>query len=161
MSSILTEALSASVGGAISSATLFPLEIIKTRAQAAGVSNSTSSEEDNDQDDSLENGSKNKDEAQATAAPPTTLAIAEDIYKTSGIAGFWENFHFSSIQSATEKGIYFLAYTALKGGYESMMGRRASTFESLLLGCAGEWAHLPVSMPMDVLTTKLATNKST
>ena len=138
-------------GGAISSSTLFPLELIKTRAQAHTKKTSTGDDDEGKDDDN--NTSKDEE-------PPNTLTIAAEIYKEAGIAGFWANFHYSALQSATEKSIYFMAYSALKGGYEKMVGRRAGTIETLMLGCCGEWAHLPVSMPLDVLTTKLQTNKT-
>jgi hypothetical protein len=50
---IATEVLAASLGGAISASILYPLEVLKTKMQAAdhSTSSSTSDDDDNDDDD--------------------------------------------------------------------------------------------------------------
>tara|TARA_B110000305_G_C19359260_1_gene598538 strand:- start:666 stop:1304 length:639 start_codon:yes stop_codon:yes gene_type:complete len=141
---VFIEALSAAVGGVFSSSALFPLELIKTQAQAQGSPAQSSS------------SPSSPSSSPTPPQPPTTLQIATRIYTNEGILGFWKDFQYSALQSSVEKGIYFLAYSFLKTVYTSVLGPPA-TLPSLALGCAGEWAHLPVSMPLDVLTTRLQT----
>ena len=66
-----------------------------------------------------------------------------------------------------EKAFYFFAYTALKqlhGGMKSLAGSRNPTAPmsagtNLLLGCLAEWAHLPITMPIDCLSTAIQTTQ--
>ena len=198
---ILTEVVSASIGGIISSSALYPLEMIKTRMQSTSSSDGKDSggkaDEDSssssssgqasseaEADDSSSKDTSNKDapnkdtsnnstEISSSSPPPSSLppsppspppppsmeSTALAIYEGGGFKGFWHQFHFSAAQSALEKGLYFLAYTAFKNTYKSLTAAEdVNAFTSVALGCCAEWAHLPVTLPFDVLTTQLATD---
>mmetsp|Transcript_11174 Transcript_11174/g.30915 ORF Transcript_11174/g.30915 Transcript_11174/m.30915 type:complete len:305 (-) Transcript_11174:409-1323(-) len=132
---IASEVLSASLGGAISASILYPLEVLKTRMQAL---------DDDDED---------KDKGM--------WEYAATLYDKQGAGVYFQGIETSAVQSAMEKAFYFFAYTVLKQMHgvitlqpSSSMG--AST--NLALGCLAEWAHLPITMPIDCLTTAIQTN---
>lgn len=87
---------------------------------------------------------------------------------------FLEGVEMSALQSATEKALYFFAYTGLKNVYRHCTSPRDSvnggttpaaapptnnTMTLLILGCCAEWAHLPVTLPLDCWTTAIQTNQ--
>lgn len=130
---IASEVLSASVGGAISASILYPLEVLKTKMQAVD-------EDDEDKNDDM-------------------ITFSAKLYQREGVAVFLRGVETSAFQSALEKALYFFAYTFLKEAYALVNGRgHISTLPNLLLGCMAEWAHLPVSMPVDYMTTQIQTS---
>eukprot|EP00550_Attheya_septentrionalis_P004398 CAMPEP_0198283184 /NCGR_PEP_ID=MMETSP1449-20131203/2853_1 /TAXON_ID=420275 /ORGANISM="Attheya septentrionalis, Strain CCMP2084" /LENGTH=264 /DNA_ID=CAMNT_0043979721 /DNA_START=218 /DNA_END=1012 /DNA_ORIENTATION=+ len=89
------------------------------------------------------------------------VEYAKRLYKEKGTGVFWEGVETSAIQSATEKALYFFAYTLLKNAHHSLTGTpHPSTTTNLAMGCMAEWAHLPVTLPIDCLTTKICTSKT-
>ena len=164
---IATEVLSASIAGIISSSTLYPLEMIKTRMQASAAAAPKKKEKSTKESGSVPaspestGSTSNSSAALTTPAAPTARTTAADIYAEGGVFGFWKQFHYSAAQSALEKGLYFCAYTALKSGYKSATNATSiNAGASIALGCVAEWAHLPVTLPFDVLTTQIATDKT-
>lgn len=186
--SILAEVLSASVGGAFSASALYPLEVLKTKMQAKSndnddsndgngddnesnemvddvkqgtSSNSTSSTSSDEGSDDLEDfpGSSHNDNA--TSSQPksiSALSYAKELYEQQGIAPFYAGIETSAFQSATEKALYFFAYTAFKNVYTFFAGnRQMGATVNLLLGCMAEWAHLPITLPLDCWTTQIQT----
>jgi adenine nucleotide transporter 17 len=146
---IATEVLAASLGGAISASILYPLEVLKTKMQAAdhSTSSSTSDDDDNDDDDN------NKEQEQLSMIP-----FMKQLYIQQGFGVFFRGVETSAFQSALEKALYFFAYSTLKHVHGSVTGgARLDTATNLLLGCAAEWAHLPISLPVDAWTTKIQT----
>mmetsp|Transcript_1982 Transcript_1982/g.4289 ORF Transcript_1982/g.4289 Transcript_1982/m.4289 type:complete len:314 (+) Transcript_1982:77-1018(+) len=149
--SILAEAVSAGVSGFVSAGTLYPLEVVKTVAQAS--SSSSSSDGDGDDDETDGGG----------------WAVASRLYYRDGPKGsmcaFYEGVWTSAIQASIEKGLYFLCYSAFKAAYlgDSRTGRPAhlGTGANLALGCLAEWSHLPVTLPVDCLTTRIQTGGDT
>lgn len=147
---ILSEVLSASVGGAVSASILYPLEVLKTRIQADG--DESSEEEDGG------GGEKKK---------VGMIEYAKRLYEEEGFSVYFNGIETSALQSAMEKAFYFFAYTALKQVHSTLntlfFSSKPSTSMSastnLLLGCLAEWAHLPVTMPIDCLTTAIQTSK--
>eukprot|EP00536_Pseudo-nitzschia_multiseries_P006439 jgi/Psemu1/255388/estExt_Genewise1Plus.C_1360020 len=140
---IASEALAAAVGGAISSGVLYPLEVLKTRMQAEGDDH----EDDMKTDRGTIDGEKN----------------------SSRMGVFFNGMKFSAIQSAIEKALYFFAYTALKRSYtyatthkgtrqSYQKEQQLSAMASVLLGCLAEWVHLPITLPIDALTTAIQTS---
>jgi hypothetical protein len=91
--SVATEVLSASLGGLLSASLLYPLEVIKTQ---------------------LQSGEGHDGE--------TMVEYAKRLYKEKGTGVFWEGVETSAIQSATEKALYFFAYTLLKNAHHSLTG---------------------------------------
>ena len=144
---IATEVLAASLGGAISASILYPLEVLKTKMQAADHS-TTSRSDDGDDDNDNE-----KDQEQLSMIP-----FMKQLYMKQGAGVFFRGVETSAFQSALEKALYFFAYTTLKNCHGAVTGgARLDTATNLLLGCAAEWAHLPITLPVDAWTTKIQT----
>jgi adenine nucleotide transporter 17 len=70
-----------------------------------------------------------------------------------------------------EKAFYFFAYTTLKQVHQLIVVGSSSasyiskkqplgTFINLTLGCLAGWAHLPITMPIDCLSTAIQTQTS-
>ena len=174
---IASEALAAAVGGAVSSGVLYPLEVLKTRLQADDNDDETIDvgddkdigEEENplisppktSQSDDLQNPGIESN------ANTTSVDYARNLYRSEGLGVFFDGMEVSAFQSAVEKACYFFAYTALKRGYayatttkghNSNSKQQLSAFASVLLGCLAEWMHLPVTLPLDALTTAIQTS---
>lgn len=138
---IASEVLSASVGGAISASILFPLEVLKTKMQA-----------DDSQDD--------EEEKQGM------VEYAKKLYKKDGISVFLNGIETSAFQSCMEKAFYFFSYTTLKQIHQFVRSisspanasKPLGATTNLFLGCLAEWTHLPITMPIDCLSTAIQTN---
>lgn len=104
--------------------------------------------------------------------------VARHLHRSEGAAGFYKGFHWSAMQarrfrprrraddpprrrgltcaacgqSATEKSIYFFGYTYICRAWAAIAGSPPGTMGALLCGCAAEWAHLPISLPIDACT---------
>ena len=131
--------LAASLGGAISAGVLYPLEVLKTKLQAVS---------DNDETDDGEQ------------AETSMIPYAAKLYKQEGISVFFRGVETSSFQSALEKALYFFSYTTLKTVYRTASGTsQLDTFSNLALGYAADWAHLPITLPVDAWTTQIQTSK--
>ena len=139
---IASEVLSASMGGAISASILYPLEVLKTKMQA-----DSSAEEDDEKKGMVE--------------------YALDLYKKEGLGVYLHGIETSAFQSAMEKAFYFFSYTALKQMHQAIQlivspGKANQPIDgltNLVLGCLAEWCHLPLTMPIDCLTTAIQTSK--
>jgi len=190
--SILAEVIAASIGGSIAASVLYPLEVLKTKLQAESKqqkqpqqqqdedepeSSSTSSEDllvdvvgssSGQSDDSEEN---DDDDAEIHPPPQSSIKYAINLYQQDGIAPFYAGIGTSAFQSATEKALYFFAYTGLKNIYSALFSS-SSKFDdyhtpiqigpcfNLLIGSLAEWAHLPITLPIDCWTTKIQTSNS-
>jgi hypothetical protein len=95
--------ISASLGGAISSALLYPLEVVKTRMQS-----------------------------QADNHEISMISVMQDLYEQGGVAVFYHGVETSAFQSALEKALYFFAYTSLKQQYASSNNKNNNTFTTWL-----------------------------
>lgn len=141
---IASEVIAASLGGAISASVLYPLEVLKTKMQAGG-------DDDDDDDDTNTSNSEEKQ-------PLTMVQYATRLYQKEGAGVFVRGMETSAFQSATEKALYFFAYQALKDAYATLTSStKLDGFSNLLLGCAAEWAHLPITLPLDCWTTQIQT----
>mmetsp|Transcript_72044 Transcript_72044/g.105591 ORF Transcript_72044/g.105591 Transcript_72044/m.105591 type:complete len:314 (-) Transcript_72044:388-1329(-) len=134
------EAISAGLGGAFSSSALYPIEIVKNRLQTS----------------QKKQGKKDEDGKEAEA--DSMSSVANDLYRESGMGGFYKGFQYSAMQSATEKAIYFYGYTYIVRSWKLFFGD-LSTGSSLLCGCLAEWVHLPISLPIDAVTVRIQTGK--
>jgi solute carrier family 25 (peroxisomal adenine nucleotide transporter), member 17 len=139
---ILSEVVSASLGGAVSASILYPLEVLKTRMQ---------SRKDEDEDGESSKG---------------MIEYAKHLYQKEGYRVYLNGIETSAFQSSMEKAFYFFAYTALKQMHstlKALMSRDVtapmSAGTNLLLGCLAEWAHLPITMPIDCLSTAIQTSQ--
>jgi len=117
-------------------------------------------------DDSVLGGEEGDDEDNDPSPPPSQqqqqqgmVAYARQMYAEGGVGAFYAGIETSAVQSATEKALYFFAYTGLKNGYKILTGsHHLEALPNLVLGCLAEWAHLPVTLPIDCLTTKIQTD---
>jgi adenine nucleotide transporter 17 len=134
--SIASEVISAMVGGIFSASALYPLEVLKTRMQAeTKVASSSSSSDEKEKKTTMEeeessseedvsppnpSSSSNKEVMKrkyAIAASRGMKSYATLMYENEGgIAPFYSGVLTSAIQSATEKALYFFAYTFYKNG---------------------------------------------
>ncbi|KAM3570441.1 hypothetical protein VYU27_007502 [Nannochloropsis oceanica] len=187
---VLAEALSAAEGGAISTAVLYPLEVIKTVIQASkgkkkaetkpsAASSSTWNEEQARAEEgeaspiaaaaaatvtaiTLASGSaaeKERKGGEDAAKPLTSREVAQDIYKRAGVTGFFGGVQYASLQSALEKSIYFYAYSTMKGITKLLNGGRFGVRENLIVGYLSEVIHLPVTVPLEVIITRIITSQ--
>ena len=126
--SVASEVVSAMVGGMFSASALYPLEVLKTRMQAESKSTTSSkNNEDNKKDlpnEQEPNDGEEEDETKHTkqltyeeAASQGMKSYAKLMYDNEGgIAPFYAGVVTSAVQSATEKALYFFAYTFYKNG---------------------------------------------
>jgi len=84
------------------------------------------------------------------------VGVARDLARREGAGGFYKGFHYSAMQSATEKAIYFFGYTNLLKAWEALYGP-ASPAMRVVLGSVAEWIHLPVTLPIDTVTVRIQT----
>jgi hypothetical protein len=131
--SVASEVVSAMVGGMFSASALYPLEVLKTRMQAESKPTSNPQEEtessSNNTTSSNNNNGGGGDEAAekekqtlkhqySLAATEGMASYASLMYKhEGGIPPFYAGVGTSAIQSATEKALYFFAYTFFKNGW--------------------------------------------
>jgi len=90
---------------------------------------------------------------------PSVTGVAKSIYEAEGWYGFVDGVPISSLGSATEKFIYFYAYSFVRSLYERAAGGPPGTLTDLLVGYLCEFMHLPISMPLDTIGVKIQTNK--
>lgn len=173
--SILAEVVAASFGGAFSASALYPLEVLKTKMQAKSKdddvasskeTSSNSSESEGSSDDmevidtptDKNGGTRSSSSSSASDQSTSALTYAKDLYQKQGIAPFYAGIETSAFQSATEKALYFFAYTGFKNIYTFFAGnQKMGATVNLLLGCLAEWAHLPITLPLDCWTTQIQT----
>ncbi|CAM9629836.1 unnamed protein product [Phaeothamnion confervicola] len=117
-----SEALSAAVGGAISTALCFPLEIVKTRLQA----------------DKEKNGK----------------SILETLADVHAAGGLFRGVGYAMAQSALEKMLYFITFNRLKS---FTLSNDVSV--DLTLGYVAEGSHLAITLPLEVLVTRIVTQE--
>ena len=133
--SVASEVVSAMVGGMFSASALYPLEVLKTRMQAESkVSGNNPQEEtaadDDDEHQPNSSGSSSsggsaeivskqqlKNEYSNAAQEGMTSYATLMYHHEGGIAPFYSGVVTSAVQSATEKALYFFAYTFFKNGW--------------------------------------------
>lgn len=161
--SIASEVIAASLGGAFSASALYPLEVLKTKMQAdskqtcdnvdAAPTHQTGEEEG-------ESGSSGQDKIPSDHKKSMSMIdYARDMYAQNGLVPFYSGIETSAFQSAVEKALYYFAYTAMKNVYTIFAGseKHMGTTVNLILGCLAEWAHLPITLPLDCWTTQIQT----
>ena len=176
--SVASEVVSAMVGGMFSASALYPLEVLKTRMQAESkvtTSSGNNPQEETAADDEHQpnsSGGSNsgsgaeivskqqlKNEYSNAAQEGMTSYATLMYHHEGGIAPFYSGVVTSAVQSATEKALYFFAYTFFKNGYVNITGSsNIGAISNLILGCMAEWAHLPVTLPIDCVTTAIQTD---
>ncbi|KAL3781317.1 hypothetical protein ACHAW5_007171 [Stephanodiscus triporus] len=123
-------------------------------------SSSSSKTKKDDNDDSDEMRRLRKQQRYSEAASAGMSSYAKLMYEEEGgIMPFYSGIVTSAAQSATEKALYFFAYTFYKNGYVGITGNPdIGPLPNLILGCLAEWSHLPVTLPIDCLTTAIQTD---
>ena len=126
------EAAGAAIGGFVSSSTLFPMEIIKTKAAAEKDKNMT------------------------------VFKLAKKEYDRVGISGLYNGAHVGGLQSAMEKFLYFYnfktitaVYIALRNRLNGTSSKQVGFLADIVIGYLAEWSHLPVSLPADAIQTRM------
>lgn len=140
--SVASEVVSAMVGGMFSASALYPLEVLKTRMQAETKATASSADGEDpeevlpneqegeggnasnvDSTESATNSSPAKERQlalkrkYATAASEGMGSYATLMYENEGgVSPFYAGVVTSAVQSATEKALYFFAYTFFKNG---------------------------------------------
>jgi hypothetical protein len=125
-----TEAVAGGCGGFFSSFMLFPLDTLKTRAQAG-------------------NAKENR----------SALALAAKIWKEDGLRGFFRGSQWRGCQSFCEKFGYFYCYNLVRTLHRGYAGRDAGILMGLVLGYIAEWMHAPVTMPIDTAVVRVITQR--
>jgi adenine nucleotide transporter 17 len=116
---VASEVLSAMVGGMFSASALYPLEVLKTRMQAESKPSSNPQDEttdDNNENDEEKTKLRLKNEYIIAASEGMTSYASLMYQYEGGIRPFYSGLGTSALQSATEKALYFFAYTFFKNG---------------------------------------------
>ncbi|KAF0693088.1 Aste57867_15904 [Aphanomyces stellatus] len=126
----LATATAAAVGGCTASVALYPLDTLKTRMQSE---------------------SKKDD---ATEKKPLITWDVENILS------LYKGVEYKAAQSTMSKFLYFYAYTAMTNMLLTKDSKSLSTGANLVVGYLAEMFHLPVSLPLEVIITRMQTCKS-
>jgi hypothetical protein len=125
----LEQATSAAVGGAIATAVLFPLDALRTKLAAS------------------------------TREGDTAAKTVARIVQTQGVLGLFGGLSPKLMQSVLGKFLYFLFYTGLVNKWAAVRALSAagpvSTYELLVFGYLAEAMHLPLTIPFEVVTTRM------
>ena len=76
-------------------------------------------------------------------------SIMAKVVKAQGAAGLYNGCTFSTCHSVLEKSIYFYAYATLRRAVEAYSKGEMGQAANIMVGYVCEWAHLPVTMPVD------------
>ena len=136
--SVASEVVSAMVGGMFSASALYPLEVLKTRMQAESkVSSGNNPQEETAAADDEHGGGSSAGSSGSSGSGGTEIMMSKQQLKNEysnaaqegmtsyatlmythegGIAPFYSGVVTSAVQSATEKALYFFAYTFFKNG---------------------------------------------
>lgn len=172
--SIASEVIAASLGGAFSASALYPLEVLKTKMQADSKQTCDNADQtapckNDNEERKEESGHDTADTNGASTVQKrllpdkkkstTMIDYARDMYAQNGLVPFYAGIETSAFQSAVEKALYYFAYTAMKNVYSFFAGseKHMGTTVNLILGCFAEWAHLPITLPLDCWTTQIQT----
>ncbi|KAF1327906.1 hypothetical protein FI667_g7223, partial [Globisporangium splendens] len=124
---MLAAATAAGVGGFVATSVLYPLDTLKTRMQ----SGSKALLSDDDKDDKRD-----------------YVALVKSLY---------QGIQYKTAESSVSKFLYFYAYTMLAQMVAPKDGKPINTATNLLVGYVSEFTHLPVTLPMEVIATRLQT----
>ena len=114
----LVNAISASLGGIVSTFTLYPIEVVKNNLQVSTGQEDTT-----------------------TNKAPTFFTVANSIYKNNGPLGFFAGVKGSCASAALEKFFYYYMYSNF------VRQTRATSGPTLLFcGYVADFSHLPITM---------------
>ncbi|KAG7384897.1 ADP/ATP carrier protein [Phytophthora pseudosyringae] len=130
---MVAAATAAGVGGFLSTSILYPLDTLKTRIQSGAP---LLPEEDENADDA--------------AAPKKNKQVAL-------IKSLYQGIQYKATESSTSKFLYFYAYTMLAQMVAPKDGKPIGTITDLGIGYLSELLHLPITMPMELVGTRMQT----
>ena len=117
-------ALSAAVGGIVSTLALYPLEIVKNNLQVGGGGSGGSNDDDQ--------------------TPPSFLTVYRRIHRRGGLSAFFTGVQGACSSAALEKLLYYYTYSLLSRTTQS-----SSAPALLAVGYASDFTHLPLTMPFE------------
>ena len=139
---IFAEAVSGGCGGFFSSVVLFPLDLLKTKAQSGGKGVGTIE---------LCKRVWNKNIEGYNTGFGKLMA---------GVLGFFRDSHWRGIQSFCEKFGYFYCYALLRSAYTRYFQvLNVDPLSNLVVGYCAEWMHAPVTMPIDCCVCRVITKR--
>jgi len=71
----------------------------------------------------------------------------------------YKGIQYKATQSTMSKFFYFYAYTSLSNAVTGGDGKKLSTAMNLIVGYLAELMHLPLTLPIEVMVTKMQTTK--
>jgi adenine nucleotide transporter 17 len=101
--------------------------------------------------------------ADVNASDLSMIQLTMDLYYRYGITAFVRGIEISALQSALEKGLYFLSYTLLKKLHRFLSKTTTTSKNSylyLLYGYFSGWVHLPLTLPLDAWKTQVQSSQS-
>ncbi|KAF1792600.1 Mitochondrial carrier domain [Phytophthora cactorum] len=128
---MMAAATAAGCGGFLSTSILYPLDTLKTRIQ----SGASLLPEDEDDD----------------AVPKKNKQVAL-------IKSLYQGIQYKALESSTSKFMYFYAYTMLAQIVAPKDGKPIGTITDLGIGYLSELFHLPITMPMELVGTRMQTS---
>eukprot|EP00444_Apocalathium_aciculiferum_P071103 CAMPEP_0183559386 /NCGR_PEP_ID=MMETSP0371-20130417/91556_1 /TAXON_ID=268820 /ORGANISM="Peridinium aciculiferum, Strain PAER-2" /LENGTH=313 /DNA_ID=CAMNT_0025767185 /DNA_START=8 /DNA_END=947 /DNA_ORIENTATION=- len=133
MADDLADACASSIGGVITVAVTYPIEIVKNRMASSSSSSSV------------------------TGTRRSAADVARDIVESAGFLGFYEGVTLSAVENGVEKFMYFYTYSALRRMLQALRGG-PSMIVDLAAGSLAEIAHLPLSIPLETILVKIVNN---
>jgi hypothetical protein len=131
----LCEANSAALGGLISTATTYPVDVVKTKMQASPV------------------------DGKAKYAS-SWECFTETLKSDGGFQVlFTRGLGIKLVWSAVGKFMFYGAYSWINSTYQSVMGGAPSFSHALLMGYLAELSTVPASLPFEAIATRLQTSR--
>ncbi len=127
----LATATSAGMGGFAASVILYPLDTLKTRMQAQ---------------------SKKSESDKKGRTPLVTCDLESILSLYTGVV-------YKAAQSTISKFLYFYAYTSMSNLLLTNGTETLSTGLNLIVGYLAELMHLPMTLPLEVVVTRMQTSK--
>ncbi|RLN61825.1 hypothetical protein BBJ28_00022895 [Nothophytophthora sp. Chile5] len=134
---MVAAATAAGVGGFLSTSILYPLDTLKTRIQS-GASLLPEDEDEGEGEDEAGGKPKNKQ-----------LALVKSLY---------QGIQYKAAESSTSKFLYFYSYTMLAQMVAPSDGKPIGTLTDLAIGYVSELCHIPITLPMELVGTRLQTS---
>nr|CCA13945.1 Mitochondrial Carrier (MC) Family putative [Albugo laibachii Nc14] len=134
-SDVLAQACAAGLGGFLSTSILYPLDTLKTRIQSKNKAFPISGDVEEGQGNAL-----NKVDSQGV------------------VMSLYRGIQYKAAEATVSKFLYFYAYTFLSQASSANGNSSVSTGMDLLLGYLSEISHRPLTIPMEVIATRLQTS---
>ncbi|CCI40132.1 unnamed protein product [Albugo candida] len=134
-SDVLAQACAAGLGGFLSTTILYPLDTLKTRIQ-----------------------SKNKAFANHEEVEEGQSKAVSKIDSEGAIMSLYRGIQYKAAEATVSKFLYFYAYTFLSQASSANGTNSMSTGMDLFLGYLSEISHRPLTIPMEVIATRLQTS---